>query len=77
MHTQCLHKCKFIHNQEQNIFYGIYQSKYPYIGIAIKWRVCLKQIGTISCLYSVIFRCAIKLKKDNILSKNNKRNYWV
>lgn len=76
MHTQCLHKCKFIHNQEQNIFYGIYQGKYPYIGIAIKWRVCLKQIGTISCLYSVIFRYAIKLKKDYISSKN-KGNYWV
>lgn len=33
------------------LFYGIYQSKYPYIGIVIKWTVCLKQ-GTILCFYT-------------------------
>lgn len=36
-------------------FYGIYQSKYPYIGIVIKWTMCLKQ-GTILSFYPHIFR---------------------
>jgi len=49
-------------------FYGIYQSKYPYIGIVRKLTVCIKQ-GTIPCFYARIFKFFSELKLFYFITK--------